>query len=282
MAPLPNLIVIGSPKCGTTSLHYYLSLHPDIFMSRRKELRFFNEDNNWNKAIGWYEAQFRTRRKVSIRGESSPFYTNYPRWPGVPERMHSVVPQARLIQIVRDPMARLISHYKQALDAGYLQGDINREAGRLEQSPIVMASRQCFQLEQYLAFYPMSQILVITQEDLLRNRSDTLRTIFRFLGVDDSFESPKFSTILNSTASMRAMNRAGRALIRTSKWLKVGNRIPPVIRTALRTTLLKPFSRPIEHAVLDRALEQRLLEIFREDVERLRRLTGLKLEGWCV
>ncbi|HYB89558.1 MAG TPA: sulfotransferase [Candidatus Binataceae bacterium] len=282
MAPLPNLIVIGSPKCGTTSLHYYLSLHPDIFMSRKKELRFFNDDNNWNKGIDWYKAQFETRKTVSIWGESSPGYTKYPRWPHVPERMHSVVPHARLIQIVRDPMARMISHYRQSVDAGELQPDLNREASRLGQSVIVMASRQCYQLEQYLPFYPMSQILVITQEDLLRNRPDTMRSIYRFLGVDDSFDSPKLSKILNASASKRVMNRAGRVLVKALEWVKVGQKIPPLVGVPLRTALLKRLSRPIEQAVLDPALEQRLLEIFRDDAERLRRLTGLKLEGWCV
>ena len=63
MAQLPNLIIIGSPKCGTTSLYYYLGLHPEIFMSREKELNFFMEERNWRRGLEWYQAQFETSRK---------------------------------------------------------------------------------------------------------------------------------------------------------------------------------------------------------------------------
>jgi hypothetical protein len=76
-AMLPNLVVIGGAKCGTTSLHHYLSLHPEIFMSHPKELDFFIEEANWNKGIRWYESKFKAPGKV-IRGESSPRYTRYP------------------------------------------------------------------------------------------------------------------------------------------------------------------------------------------------------------
>jgi hypothetical protein len=67
---LPNLIIIGAPKCGTTSLHHYLSLHPQISMSREKELNFFIAERNWSKGIAWYAAQFAADNKV--RGEASP------------------------------------------------------------------------------------------------------------------------------------------------------------------------------------------------------------------
>lgn len=106
---LPNLIVIGAHKCATTSLHYYLGLHPQISMSREKELNFFIKERNWYKGIEWYKSNFTT--KAMIYGESSPNYTNYPFFMGVPERMCSVVPEAKLIYIVRDPIDRVISHY---------------------------------------------------------------------------------------------------------------------------------------------------------------------------
>ena len=64
---LPNLIVIGAQKCGTTSLHYYLGVHPDIFMSREKELRYFVEEFNWGKGIDWYRSHFGAN--ASILGE---------------------------------------------------------------------------------------------------------------------------------------------------------------------------------------------------------------------
>src|SRR6059058_6332030 len=73
---LPNLIVIGAQKCGTSGLHYYLSLHPEVSMSRPKELNFFIVERNWPRGTEWYAAHFEPR--AIVRGESSPNYTAYP------------------------------------------------------------------------------------------------------------------------------------------------------------------------------------------------------------
>ena len=84
-AELPNLIIIGGLKCGTTSIHHYLGLHPEIQMSKPKELNFFVEELNWDLGLDWYASRFDDRFKV--RGESSPHYTNLPRFDGVAERI---------------------------------------------------------------------------------------------------------------------------------------------------------------------------------------------------
>ena len=74
MRMLPNLIIIGAMKCGTSALHRYLGLHPEISMSDEKELNFFIEGMNWEKGLAWYESMFTGKAKV--HGESSPDYTN--------------------------------------------------------------------------------------------------------------------------------------------------------------------------------------------------------------
>lgn len=94
---LPNLIVIGAHKGGTTSLHHYLRQHPQIFMSSLKELDFFVDEFNWPKGIDWYRKQFSS--VAPIRGESSPSYTHFPKLKGVPERIHHLIPDAKLICI---------------------------------------------------------------------------------------------------------------------------------------------------------------------------------------
>ena len=78
---LPNLIVIGGLKCGTTSLHHYLNLHPQVAMSRPKELNFFVAELNWELGADWYASHF--DRTAQVRGETSPHYTNLPRFAGV-------------------------------------------------------------------------------------------------------------------------------------------------------------------------------------------------------
>src|SRR5205085_10467190 len=102
---LPNLIVIGAAKCGTTSLHRYLDLHPEVAMSKTKQLHFFTEKENWGRGLAWYESHFDT--PAQVRGESTPAYSAWPVHRGVPERIARVVPDTRLIYLVRDPVERV-------------------------------------------------------------------------------------------------------------------------------------------------------------------------------
>src|SRR3954452_11529156 len=104
---LPNLIVIGAAKCGTTSLHEYLTLHPDIAMSAQKELNFFTRED-WRSQVDWYAAQF---ADAQVRGESSPGYTLAPYLPSAAERMYELIPDARLVYLVRDPVDRAVANY---------------------------------------------------------------------------------------------------------------------------------------------------------------------------
>ncbi len=131
-ARLPNLIVIGSQKCGTSGLHYYLGLHPEISMSTPKELDFFIAERNYPLGLDWYRSQFDPQAKV--RGESSPNYTAYPQHVGVPERMHSIVPEARLLYMVRDPIDRIAAHWVHNFAK-------RRERGRPERRPCCIGTR---------------------------------------------------------------------------------------------------------------------------------------------
>jgi hypothetical protein len=281
MSKLPNFIVIGGVRCGTTSLHYYLGLHPEISVSREKELDFFIEQRNWRKGPEWYKAQFHTTAGVKAWGECSPNYTVFPHWAGVPEKMHALLPDARLIYILRDPLERRLSHYLNALDLDVAPADINAAVSDFETSRFVLASRQCFQLEQFLKYYPLSRILLLTHEDLAKKRRETLGTIFRFLGVNDSFGDARFSRMLNGSETKRSRNWMGRLFLKGIR-LRPGRMIPPSIGLPLRNLVLAPFSRKMEPPRLDAELRARLLELFREDTGHLRRLTGLPLANWCV
>ncbi|HXV28137.1 MAG TPA: sulfotransferase, partial [bacterium] len=193
---LPNLIIIGAKKCATTSLHYYLSLHPDIFMSAHKELNFFVKGAGWEKGVAWYEKQFPVPAKV--RGESSPNYTQFPMFGGVPERMHQVIPGAKLIYVLRDPVEQIISAYLQDVKAGIesrtLEEIIKTDS---EQTPYIYSARYYFQVEQFLKYYPLARFLIIASEDLKTNAAGVMRQIFGFLGVNPDFTSGEFYTLKN-------------------------------------------------------------------------------------
>jgi len=275
---LPNLIIIGAAKAGTTSLHHYLSLHPDVFMTSRKELRYFSHEDRWRRGRSWYEAQFGHGSKV--RGESSPSYTQYPRFKEPPERMHALVPDARLIYLVRDPVERLVSHYAFSSAGGWELGTFEN-AIRGAESRFLWSSLYHAQVQRYLPYYDRSRIHVVALEDLTRNLRPTLQEVFRFLGVDDGFWSADFTVKLNEGRLRRANDPIRRRLDRFDQ-TDVAQRIPIRWRTAARKYLFWPFSKPVSRPALTDPLRKELEGRLREDAAAFREWTGRAFEDWSV
>lgn len=281
---LPNLIIIGAFKSGTTSLHYYLGLHPDISMSKEKELRFFVEGMNWEKGIEWYESQF--TGPAAIHGEASPSYTDYPFHGGVPARMHAVVPEAKLIYILRDPVERIISDYVQEVADGREERTLTEALADVRANRYLLRSQYYLQLEQYLPYYPPSRILILTLEELNCRRRETLKRVFRFLDVDDSFESVLFARKRHRSWSKRRKTRVGASLSRLPMMAFL-ERLPPDVggihvRELAKKVIYFPFSRKVDRPSLDGRLREAVIEYLRDDVSRLRKFTGLAFEMWCL
>ncbi|MEE4606852.1 MAG: sulfotransferase [Desulfobacteraceae bacterium] len=207
---LPNLVVVGAMKAGTTSLHRYLAIHPEVWMSRQKELDFFIELRNWDRGINWYASHF--QEEAFIRGESSPGYTNYPYHDKVPQRMHSLIPDAKLIYILRNPLERIISDYLHRFRKKSERRSIQDALGGEDTKGYVNRSCYFLQISQYLGFYPMERILIITQEELLAKRIGTLKRVFRFLEIDESFKSKEFTKLFHRSGGKPRLNKVGRIL----------------------------------------------------------------------
>ena len=273
---LPNLVVIGAQKCGTSVLHYYLSLHPEVSMSKPKELNFFIEERNWPRGVDWYRGHFDPDARV--RGEASPNYSAFPQHQGVPERMHSVVPEARLIYMIRDPLERIAAHWVH----NYAK---RREKGTLAETlthpntSYVNRSLYAMQLERFLAFYPREQVLVFQQSELRYKRMETLRRIFGFLGVDSDYTHPRFEQERHQTARktratrlavrLEKLGRSSRArMLPSNFWLVLDDRLP------LRRAIKRPDVRA--------SLPPDTLAQLRADAERLRELTGRDFSNWKI
>ena len=190
---VPNLIVIGAMKCGTTAVHRFLAAHPDVVMSEPKELNFFFggrvaswSTGNWSRGVEWYAAQFAERqtgqRPAVVRGESSPGYTS-PAHPQVAERMATVVPAARLVFLVRDPIDRAVSQYHHHRRDGAEQRGM-AEALLDPGSQYVSRGRYHERLTPFLRAFPRDQILVIVQEELDAAPRRELARLFSFAGVE--------------------------------------------------------------------------------------------------
>ena len=126
-----------------------------------------------------------------MRGESSPHYTNLPRFTGVAERIREHIPDARLIYMVRDPISRILSHWRHATGAGYETRPMEEVLSRDDQT-YVTRSRYWMQLQPYLEHFDREQIEVIAQEELQADREGTMRRAFAFAGVDEDFTSEQF------------------------------------------------------------------------------------------
>ncbi len=103
---LPDFMIIGAPKCGTTSLFEYLCGHPNVARPRRKEIHYFDE--RFERGLAWYRRHFPLVEKPQITGEAT---TAYLFAKNTPARAAALVPDAKLIAVLRDPVRRVISHY---------------------------------------------------------------------------------------------------------------------------------------------------------------------------
>ncbi len=276
---LPDFIIIGAMKCGTTSLHKYLSLHPQISVSRKKELNFFIKERNWDRGLEWYKSHF--SEKNQIQGESSPNYTDYSYWKGVPERMQSVIPDAKLIYILRDPIERTISHYIHKYANGSESRTIAEALESFENNSYVLRSRYYLQLEQYLKYFPSSQILIITSEELFINPHKTMQNIYNYLGVEDNFYWQDYRKRLHKSIDKRKKNSLGFFLSKLPVLNQV-EELPPEIGFHVNKILYWLCSQKIERPTLDESLRNKLTDYFKEDINCLRDYTGSDFNEWCV
>ena len=244
-------------------------------MSRSKELNFFIVERHWRDGVDWYQRQFDAA--LPVRGESSPNYTAHQIWAGVPARMASVVPGARLIYLVRDPLERIASHW------------IHNWAVRREQlapadalrarSSYLHRSLYMDQLDRYLEYFSADQMLVLEQDDLRHRRIETLERVFRFLDVDPAFRHPAFCADVHVSGGKRRISATGAAIERAMRQSSLGGLVPPGAIT--RLDVLAP-RRKIKRPDIRSALPAESLEQLRDDTRRLRAFTGLSLDHWPV
>jgi len=198
VGPWPNLFIIGAAKSGTTSLSYYLSQHPDVFMAAMKEPHFFSRvrpEGKFAHAMPVISDQadylrlFAEGTGFRYRGEASTSYLWSPEAAG---RIAECVPEARIIAILREPIERLHSHYLNDMREGIEDRPIDRAIeedfraqGRWGVTHLyVECGFYSRQLERYLAAFPRHQLLVLFLDDLRDRVRPTLRRVFAFLDLD--------------------------------------------------------------------------------------------------
>lgn len=285
---LPTLFIIGAAKAGTTSLHFYLDQHPQIQMSAVKEPNFFSGPANGNtyplgriSRLEDYEALFDD--SYAVRGEASVGYSNYPRRDGVPSAIKELVPDAKFIYMVRDPVARTVSQYQYRVAMEGEKRSLQAALADLADpfSVYLCPSRYASQIELYFQEFPQEDVLVVDQAELLTDRRGTLRGIFNFLQVDEVLDLSAFEEELNTSDEKRAFSTR---YVHLRERLKSSplRLLPRGTRRSLRRALERAFWAPLPPAQLDDQLRGRLEELYAPEARRLRELTGMTFPTWSV
>lgn len=213
LRPLPDCIIIGAGKSGTTSLHNELAQHPQIIQAKEKEVSFFNRD--YFKGLSYYRANYpiiRGRFGGFRRIDGTPGYLDHPH---CAKRIKRHVPGAKLIAVLRNPIERAISHYYHAVrlnresmplrealeqdeeEAGQAfdrmandpdDSDPNQENPFAVKNAYKLRGQYLDRIEQYWKHFPKEQLLILRSEDFFERPADILREVTRFVGVDENFE----------------------------------------------------------------------------------------------
>lgn len=289
---LPNFVIIGAPKAGTTALYWYLAEHPEVAMSSVRETNFFayglDEQGRQLygdpelhsfpiRSVAAYEQLFAHAGKAVAIGEGSPIYLECPQAAG---RIRDLIPDARIICGLRDPVDRAYSDYLMFLRIRGTQFDPTRELTAASswtnpESHWMRIGRYHEALSRYYQVFPRDRIHVFLFDDLQRDVLGVAQGVYRFLGVDPGF-MPDLSTPHNVGGVPGSMllerlftSRAIRGLVepwipkRMVNWVK---------RTRTRNLRRAPALPP--------ALRSDLISHFRDDIARTSELIGRSLEHW--
>ena len=272
----PQLIVIGAQKCATTSLWRYLDAHPDITMAARKETNFFLHHHE--QGPGFYAGLFDPETPVAA--EVCPIYTARPFSEGVAERIANLVPEARLVYSVRDPVKRIVSHWLHGVARGREPRSFPEvvAAPEFPDTEYVQRTRYWWQLEPFLEAFPRERVHVLLSEELARDPAGTLRELFAFAGVDAGRAPAEVAAArLHPSEDKLQPPRLARALLAPGA---TATAPPPGRRRArLLEALTRRFGRPLPEAEVGPVERARIHELVRDDVAALAAHLGRPLWG---
>ena len=206
----PNFLIIGSEKCGTSSLYQYIIEHPLVLGAIEKEIHFFTY--NFDKGLDWYRSHFSPFAQDSnyITGEASTSYIACHN--NAPQRVFKLFPQVKLLAVIRDPVERAISHYHQLVrlvkEYRSLEEVVQTELEILKNVDDIWSIKQkywsqakgilwhslyVYFLQQWLNVFPREQLLIIRSQDLFTNPQDTMSQVFNFLELSE-FQKKSYKT----------------------------------------------------------------------------------------
>lgn len=180
---LPDFLIIGAMKCGTSTLQVQLAAQEGVFMTTPKEPNFFSDDAVWARGRNWYEGLFATAAAGQLKGEASTHYTKLPTHPRTLERMQQVLPSApRLVYMIRNPLDRAVSHLVHEWTEARMPADPERAFA--DHPELVDYGRYGMQAAPFVAAYGADRIQLTSLERLTAEPEAEFARICDFLGIE--------------------------------------------------------------------------------------------------
>jgi hypothetical protein len=284
---LPNFLIIGAGKSGTTSLYRYLAQHPEVYMSPAKEPSYFKQPQGLRgrermhvRTLEEYAALFEGATDEKAIGEATPAYLTSA---DAARRIREAIPEARLIAILRQPADRAFSAYAMWISEGYerltFADAIAAEIRGPDDSQrrYVQYGFYARQLAPYYDLFDAEQIRVVFFDDLTSDPLELVRGLYDFLGVSTSFvpDTQRRHNTRSAPPKRPALNR----FLSRPAMKKLRRYVPSGARHAAGS-----FAREGSDEALTIAPDERrfLTDLFRDDIAELEQLTGRDLSAWLA
>jgi hypothetical protein len=266
---LPDFVIIGATKAATTWLSQNLRAHPDVFMPS-PELHYFSR--LLDRGDDWYRAQFAGARDGQLIGEKSASYLPHP---NAPQLLHRLLPRARLLAQLRNPVERAYSDYCMH----YRRGEVNRDIDRYldaRRTPIPRLLEDGFyhrHLSNFLRTFPLGRLKILLYDDIRERPREVFREVCGYLGID-ALEPQAVEQRVKDKETPRVPPRA-RRLLAPFKAI-----VQPYRKTRAFVAAHALIARRLRYPPLAPELRQRLQAYYAEDVARLGDLLGRDLSAW--
>ncbi|MBD3296279.1 MAG: hypothetical protein GF392_02810 [Candidatus Omnitrophica bacterium] len=272
---LPDHIILGAAKAGTSSIHHYLDQHPDVFVPSPKELKFFTRPGEPDRdEYARYFAPNTDGKKV-MEVSSDYLYSGE----STPRKIKKIVPDVGLIAILRDPVERGFSDFCMDVDHGKQQKDYRKALRGRSRFRYRNQGLYHKQLSRYIEVFDRERIGIFFFEDLKRDTAGFMRKLYRYIGVTEDvtarghFNKGSFSKSEHVQALLNRPNPVRRAIKSIlSPFLNADK------RQRLRSRLLALNRSPKPR--IDPELRSELVEFYRDDILKLQELTGRDLSAW--
>lgn len=291
---MPNFFIVGAQKCGTTSLYSWLRCHPEVFMPNWKEPHYFSSIDlttnpryaNTLKVVsdlGEYKKLFANANSCSAVGEASPSYL----WDSeAPGKISMILPHAKIIILLRDPVERAYSEYQMLVTAGLetrsfsqaVEEESKRSSVEWGSGPMYLElSKYGHQVQRYLQSFDLNQIHFISQKNLDENPLEVMRRLSKFLDIDGEYWSTiNFSEYKKNTGGM-PKNRFSRWALSSSGLRRVGRIF---VRKELRDFVAKKlFIKPGSKETLDKKAIKIIWDTCESEIRRLEEITNINWES---